>query len=70
MSDVYYFEVDAFPDDTPHDALRHCLVTITEVDSPHVDGTLSFQIIGNWDEITLAAAVMDVDHEEIERVAR
>lgn len=68
MSDVYFFEVDAFPDDTPHDTLRHCLVTITEVDSDHRDGTLAFQIIGNYDEIMIAAAALDVDR--IEQVTR
>lgn len=68
MSDVYFFEVDAFPDDTPHNALRHCLVTIIEVDSDHRDGTLAFQIIGNYDEIMMAAAALDVDR--IEQVTR
>lgn len=65
MSDVFWLEVDAFPDDTPHDALRHQLVTITEVEGPGFDGMLTFQVIGNYAEVTAAADVLDVDRSEI-----
>lgn len=65
MTDVYFFEVDAFPDDTPREILRGFDVRVTEVAGPGFDGQLTFEVSGSRRAVREAAAELDVDVSEI-----